>query len=58
MKKSVIAEVMEYLNSGHLDDSKPNILKVRIKNCFDLSDEEANKVYRIWKSEYMKPKNS
>lgn len=52
----VIREIMEYLNKDDKDEYSQLMLKIRIKNMFDLTEEQAIKVYNIWKSEYMRPK--
>ena len=51
-----INEIINYLNTEHFDGFIPELLKIRIRNIFDLTNEEANRVYYIWKGEYMKPK--
>lgn len=52
----VIREIMEYLNEDDKDEYSQLVLKIRIKNMFDLTEEQAIKAYNIWKSEYMRPK--
>lgn len=51
-----VNEIIEYLNTESFDSFIPELLKIRIRNIFDLTSEEANRVYYIWKGEYMKPK--
>lgn len=51
-----INEIINYLNTEHFHGFIPELLKIRIRNIFDLTNEEANRVYYIWKGEYMKPK--
>lgn len=52
----VIREIIEYLNEDDKDRYSQLVLRIRIKNMFDLTEEQANKAYNIWKSEYMRPK--
>lgn len=47
-------EVFSYLDEYSY--MQPRILKIRIKNIFDLSEEEVQRVYEGWKKEYCKPK--
>lgn len=53
----IIREIIEYLNEDDKDRYSQLALRNRIKNMFDLTEDQANKVYNIWKSEYMRPKN-
>lgn len=49
-----ISEIIEYINDSKLEGYLPEVIKRRIKNVFDLTEEEANKAYNIWKKKYMR----
>lgn len=49
-----MAEIFEYLEE--FSCMNPEVIKLRIKNIFDLSDKQVNLVYSKWKNQYMKPK--
>jgi hypothetical protein len=49
-----MAEIFEYLEE--FSCMNPKVIKLRIKNIFSLSDEQANSIYSKWKEQYMKPK--
>lgn len=53
----IIRDIIEYLNEDDKDRYSQLVLRTRIKNMFDLTEEQANKAYNIWKSEYMKSKS-
>ena len=52
----IIREIIEHLNEDNKDGYSQLALRLRIKNMFGLTEEQVNKVYNIWKSEYMRPK--
>lgn len=54
ISKATISAAIEHLNTGEIDRFEAKQIKARIKNIFDLTDEEAEKVYRIWRNEYLK----
>ena len=53
----IIREIIEHLNEDDKDRYNQLVLRSRIKNMFSLTEEQADKAYNIWKSEYMRPKN-
>lgn len=53
----IIREIIEHLNEDDKDRYNQLVLRIRIKNMFSLTEEQADKAYNIWKSEYMRPKN-
>lgn len=52
--ESIVNEITEYIEERNLEGQLPEIIKRRIKNVFDLTEEETNKVYSIWKKKYMR----
>lgn len=55
--ESIVNEITEYIEERNLEGQLPEIIKRRIKNVFDLTEEETNKVYSIWKKEIYESKN-
>ncbi|MDU2670608.1 MAG: hypothetical protein E7C49_01225 [Clostridium sp.] len=53
----IIREIIEHLNEDDKDRYNQLVLRIRIKNMFGLTEEQADKAYNIWKSEYMRSKN-
>ena len=49
-----MAEIYSFLEE-HEGEEKKVLLK-RIKNYFDLTEQQAIKIYSAWKKEYMKPR--
>lgn len=52
--ESIVNEITEYIEERSLEGQLPEVIKRRIKNVFDLTEEEANKAYSIWKKKYMR----
>lgn len=48
-----ISAVIEHLNEGEMDRFEAAQIKERIKNIYEITEEEAEKVYKIWKSQYL-----
>ena len=49
-----ISEITEYINERNLEGKLPETIKMRIKTAFDLTKEEAEEAYNIWKKKYMR----
>ncbi len=47
-------EMFEYLDQ--ISYMEPRVIKIRLKNYFDLDKDDADRVYRSWKNYYVKPK--
>lgn len=49
-----MAEIFDYINK--YQDQSPKVIKLRVQNYFELSQEEVEEVYNQWKATFMKPK--
>ena len=56
MVQRKIDNIIRFLNDDSCSDIEKVELTLLIKNVFDLSEKQANRVYKIWKCQYMKPK--
>lgn len=56
MAQRKIDNIIRFLNDDSCSDIEKVELTLLIKNVFDLSEKQANRVYKIWKCKYMKPK--
>ena len=50
MNELTVNEIIEYLNTESFDSFIPELLKIRIRNIFDLTNEEANRVIKRYES--------
>ena len=57
LNEVTIITVIEHLSEGEIDRFNQEEIKTRIKNIFELNDVEVNKVYRIWKHQYLNKVN-
>lgn len=57
LNEVTISTVIELLSEGEIDRFNQEEIKTRIKNIFELNDVEVNKVYRIWKHQYLNKVN-
>ena len=57
LNEVTISTVIEHLSEGEIDRFNQEEIKPRIKNIFELNDVEVNKVYRIWKHQYLNKVN-
>lgn len=57
LNEVTISTVLELLSEGEIDRFNQEEIKTRIKNIFELNDVEVNKVYRIWKHQYLNKVN-
>ena len=57
LNEVTISTVIEHLSEGEIDRFNQEEIKTRIKNIFELNDVEVNKVYRIWKHQYLNKVN-
>ena len=48
-----ISAAIEHLSEGEIDRFEEEQIKERIKNIYEIPDVEAEKVYRIWKGQYL-----
>lgn len=48
-----ISATIEHLSEGEIDRFEEEQIKERIKNIYEIPDVEAEKVYRIWKGQYL-----
>lgn len=53
LKKATISAAIEHLSEGEIDRFEEEQIKERIKNIYEISDIEVNKVYRIWRDKYL-----
>ena len=56
MEKKKVNNIIKFLNDDSCGDMEKPELTLLIKNVFDLTENQAKKVYRMWKCQYMKPK--
>ncbi|WP_195989931.1 hypothetical protein [Clostridium sp. D53t1_180928_C8] len=49
LKKATISAAIEHLSEGEIDRFEEE----QIKNIYEISDIEVNKVYRIWRDKYL-----
>lgn len=57
LNEVTISTVIEHLSEGEIDRFNQEEIKTRIKNIFELNDAEADKVYRMWKNQYLNKVN-
>ena len=57
LNEVTISTVIEHLSEGEIDRFNQEEIKTRIKNIFELNDVEVNKVYIIWKHQYLNKVN-
>lgn len=58
LNKTTISAAIEHLNEGEIDRFEEEQIKERIKNIYEITDIEAEKVYRIWREQYLAQRNS
>ena len=57
LNEVTISTVIELLSEGEIDRYNQEEIKTSIKYIFELNDVEVNKVYRIWKHQYLNKVN-
>lgn len=57
LNEVTISTVIEHLSEGEIDRFNQEEIKTRIKNIFELNDIETDKVYRMWKHQYLNKVN-
>ncbi|MDU2492087.1 MAG: hypothetical protein E7D27_16200 [Clostridium celatum] len=48
-----ISAAIEHLNEGEMDRFEATQIKERIKNIYEITEEESEKIYKIWRSKYL-----
>lgn len=48
-----ISAAIEHLNEGEMGRFEADQIKERIKNIYEITEAEAEKVYKIWISQYI-----
>lgn len=51
--KITITTAIEHLNEGEMDRFEATQIKERIKNIYEITEEDSEKVYKIWRSKYL-----
>ncbi len=58
LDRATIIAAIEHLSEGEIDRFEEEQIKERIKNIYEIPDVEVEKVYRIWRGQYMAQRNS
>lgn len=56
LERAIIIAAIEHLSEGEIDRFEEGEIKERIKNIYEIPDVEAEKVYRIWRGQYLAKK--
>lgn len=50
---ALIQEIKDYINEFDMYDYQPILIRLRIRNIYELNEIESEFVYQEWKREYM-----
>lgn len=50
---ALIQDIKDYINEFDMHDYYPFLIRLRIRNIYDLNEFESEFVYQEWKREYM-----